>query len=154
MGRYDVDLLDGFDGRQLVYDEKKEKRYQARIWWFLFGAAVLIMLRGVTFHVHEVQMKRSYSVIEATYYEDTAQAVYREENGGYHQYDISGFSAEYEGDTIRLYYKEQIGFAEPVHDIRFWIKTYLILGSIAGFSAWRLWVIYKNRDCCTSKEEL
>ena len=144
MGRYDVDLLDGFDGRELVYDEKKEKSYQARIWWFLFGAAVLILLRGVTFHIDEVRMKNGWNVIEAEYREETAQAVYREENGAYHQYDISGFSAEYEGDIIKLYYEEQIGYAKPVHKIGFWIQTYLIFGIIAVFTAWRLWTIYKK----------
>ena len=25
MGKYEVDLLDGFDGREIVYDEKKEE---------------------------------------------------------------------------------------------------------------------------------
>ena len=144
MGRYNVDLMDGFDGRQLVYDKKEEKSYQARIWWFLLGAAVLILLRGVTFHINEINMKNNYFMIEATYYEKTAQAVYVEENGSYHQYDISGFSAEYEGDMIRLYYKEQVGYAEPVHRISFWIQTYLILGMFAGFCAWRLLVIYKK----------
>ena len=144
MGRYDVDLLDGFDGRQLVYDEKKEKSYQARIWWFLLGAAVLILLRGVTFHIDEVKMKNSFFMIEATYYEETAQAVYVEENGSYHQYDIRGFSAEYEGDRIRLYYKDNVAYAKPVHRINFWIQTYLIFGSMAAFCAWRLRVIYKK----------
>ena len=75
MGRYDVDLLDGFDGRQLVYDEKKEKSYQVRIWWFLLGVAVLILLRGMMFHIDEIKMKNSWNVIEAEYREDTAQAV-------------------------------------------------------------------------------
>ena len=32
MGKYEVDLLDGFDGREIVYDEKKERSYHARIW--------------------------------------------------------------------------------------------------------------------------
>ena len=144
MGRHNVDLLDGFDGRQLVYDEKKEKRYQARIWWFLFGAAVLILLRGVAFHVDEINMKKNFNMLEATYNERTAQAVYIEENGAYHQYDISGFSAEYEGEIIRLYYEEQIGYAKPVHEIGFWIQTYLIFGAITIFTTWRLWIIYKK----------
>lgn len=144
MGDYDVDLLDGFDGRELVYDEKKEKSYHARIWWFLFAAAVLILLRGVTFHINEIKMKNSWNEIEATYYETTAQAVYIEENGAYHQYDISGFSAEHDGDTIKLYYEDQIGYAEPVHEASFWGQTYLIFGLATLFIAWRLWVIYKK----------
>ena len=144
MGRHDIDLLDGFDGRQIVYDEKKEKSYQALIWWFLFGAAALILLRGVVFHIREVNMKNNFSVIEASYHEGTAQAVYVEENGAYHQYDISGFSAEYAGDRICLYYEENISYAEPVHKISFWIQTYLIFGTMIGLCAWRLWVIYKK----------
>lgn len=144
MGRYDVDLLDGFDGRQIVYDEKKDRKYHARIWWFLLGVVVFVLLRGVIFHIEEVRMKKNFQVIEATYYEDTAQAVYVEENGLYHQYDIRGFSAEYEGDRIRLYYENQIGDAEPVHETGFWIKTYLIFGLAGIFTAWRLWMIYKK----------
>ena len=144
MGRYDIDLLDGFDGRQLVYDEKKEKKYRGRIWWFLLVVALLILVRGVMFHINEINMKHNYFMIEATYYEKTAQAVYVEENGSYHQYDISGFSAEYEGDKIRLYYKEHVGYAQPVHRVSFWIQTYLIFVVSAGFFAWRLWKIYKK----------
>lgn len=140
----DVDLLDGFDGRQLVYDEKKEKKYQARIWVFILGVAVLILLRGISFHVEEIKMKTSYSVIEAIYHEGTAQAVYREENGIYHQYDISGFSAEYEEDTICLYYKDNVAYAQPVHEIGFWIKTYSIFGMISVFCILRLRKIYKK----------
>ena len=109
----------------------------------MLGAALLVLLRGVFFHIDERTMKKEFQFIEATYYEETAQAVYREENGAYHQYDISGFSAEYEGDTIRLYYEDQIAYAEPVHEIGFWIRTYLIFGAASAFCAWRLWVIYK-----------
>ena len=89
-------------------------------------------------------MKSSFSVIEASYNETTAQAVYKEDNGAYHQYDISGFSAEYEGDRIRLYYKDYVAYAEPVHRTGFWIQTYFIFGAITGLCAWRLWMIYKK----------
>lgn len=145
MGRYDdVDLLDGFDGREIVYDEKKEKNYHARIWWFLLGIVALVLVRGVTFHVNETKMKNSWNVIEADYYESTAQAIYIEESGSYHQYDISGFPAEHEGDKIKLYYENEIGYAEPVSELSFWIKTYLIFGAAALFCGWRLWRIYKK----------
>ena len=146
MGRYDVDLLDGFDGRQIIYDEKKEKKYHARIWWFLLGVVVFVLLRGVIFHIEEVRMKKCFQVIEATYYENTAQAVYVEENGLYHQYDISGFAAEHEGDTIKLYYENQIAYAKPVREAGFWTRTYLTFGLAGIFITWRLWMIYKKQD--------
>ena len=146
MGRHDIDLLEGFDGRQIVYDEEKEKKYQARIWWFFLGIAIFILVRGFIFHVGEMKMKTSWNVIEATYYESTAQAIYRGdgEEGVYYQYDISGFSAEHDGNKIKLYYEEYIAYAEPVHEIQFWLQTYLIFGLVAVFSGWRVWTIYKK----------
>ena len=89
MGKYEVDLLDGFDGREIVYDEKKERSYHARIWWALLGAAVLILLRGVTFHIDEIKMQRNWKTIEADYSETTAQAVFIEDIGMYHQYVLA-----------------------------------------------------------------
>ena len=139
-----MDLLDGFDGREIVYDEKKEKSYHARIWWALLAAAVLVLLRGVTFHIDEWKMVHSGNRIVAEYNESTAQAVYREEDGAFHQYDISGFTAEHDGDTITLYYDEAIAYAEPIHTAGFWIKTYLIFGIASFFFGWRLWRIYKG----------
>ncbi|MBQ8280289.1 MAG: hypothetical protein IJZ23_10640 [Roseburia sp.] len=145
MKSYNVDLLDGFDGREIVYDEKAERSYQARIWWALFIVAVLILLRGVTFHMDEIKLVNSGDMITANYNEDTAQASYIDDNGMYHQYDISGFSAEHDGDTINLYYEEEIAYAEPIHEVAFWIQTYLIFGTAILFIGWRLWKIYKKK---------
>ncbi len=144
MGKHEVDLLDGFDGRELVYDEKKERSYHARIWWALFGAAVLILLRGVTFHIEEIKMQRNWKTIEADYHETTAQAVYVDEKGAYHQYDLAGFSAAYHGDKVTLYFEENVAYAKPVHVLSFWLKTYFIFGATILFTGWRLWVIYKK----------
>lgn len=144
MKDYNVDLLDGFDGREIVYDERKEKSYHARIWWTLFIVAVLILLRGLMFHIDEIKLQHGGRQIVAEYNESTAQAVYRGEDGSYHQYDISGFTAEHDGDTITLYYEDEVGYAEPVHTIGFWIKTYLIFGVASLFCSWRLWSIYKR----------
>lgn len=144
MKDYNVDLLDGFDGREIVYDEKAEKSYHARIWWALFIAAVLILLRGVTFHLEEMKLVQDGNMILASYHETTAQATYREENGIYHQYDISGFTAQHNVDTIPLYYEEDIAAAQPVHVGSFWLQTYLIFGVATLFCGWRLWRIYKR----------
>lgn len=139
-----VDLLDGFDGREIVYDEKKERSYQARIWWALLIVAVLILLRGVTFHVDEYQLAKNGHQITAEYDEDTAQAVYWDADGFYHQYDISGFTAEHEGAFITLYYRDNLAYAEPIHTTEFWLKTYLIFGAASLLCGWRLWKIYKG----------
>ena len=144
MRDYNVDLLDGFDGREIVYDEKKEKSYHARIWWALLIAVTLILLRGVTFHIDECQLAKNGQKITAEYNESTAQAVYREADGLYHQYDISGFSAEHEGTFITLYYRDNVAYAEPVHTTEFWLKTYLIFGAASLLCGWRLWKIYKG----------
>ena len=144
MRDYNVDLLDGFDGREIVYDEKKEKSYHARIWWALFIAAVLILLRGVTFHIDEMKLLQQGKQIVAAYNESTAQATYIEADGTYHQYDISGFSAEHDGDAITLYYVDEVAYAEPIHVVSFWIKTYLFFGTASLFCGWRLWKIYKG----------
>lgn len=144
MRDYNVDLLDGFDGREIVYDEKKEKSYHARIWWALFVAAALILLRGVTFHIDERKLVHNGNQVVAKYNESTAQAIYREEDGSYHQYDLSGFTAEHDGDKITLYYEDEISYAEPIHTVGFWMKTYLFFGISTLFCGWRLWRIYKG----------
>jgi len=144
MRDYNVDLLDGFDGREIVYDEKKEKSYHARIWWALLLAAILILLRGVTFHIDERQLAKNGQQITAEYNESTAQAVYWDADGLYHQYDISGFTAEHEGNAITLYYKEDVAHAEPIHTAGFWLKTYLFFGVASLLCGWRLWKIYKG----------
>lgn len=144
MRDYNVDLLDGFDGREIVYDEKKERSYHARIWWALFVAAALILLRGVTFHIDEMKLVRNGNVITANYNETTAQASYVEENGAYHQYDLSGFTAIHDGNIINLYYEENVAYAEPIHTVGFWLQTYLFFGAATLLCGWRLWRIYKG----------
>ena len=144
MGRYEVDLLDGFDGREVVYDEKKEKSYQARIWWALLIAAVLILLRGVTFHINEMKMKKTWTPIVAEYHEQTAEAYYTDENGIKHHYSLAGFAVEHVDGKVTLYYEQDVNFAEPVHIISFWIKTYFIFGVAIALFIWRLWMIYKK----------
>lgn len=145
MKDYNVDLLDGFDGSEIVYDEKAERSYQARIWWALFIAAALILLRGVTFHIDEIKLVNGGNMITANYNENTAQAFYIEDSGAYHQYDISGFSAVHDGDTINLYYEDEIAYAEPIHTVGFWLQTYLFFGTAMLFTGWRLWKIYKRK---------
>ena len=62
----------------------------------------------------------------------------------YHQYDISGFTAEHEGAFITLYYRDNLAYAEPIHTTEFWLKTYLIFGAASLLCGWRLWKIYKG----------
>lgn len=136
--------MDGFDGSEIVYDEKAEKSYHARIWWALFIAATLIFLRGVTFHIDEVKLVKTGNMIVANYNDTTAQAFYIEDNGTYHQYDVSGYSAAHEENQIKLYYEDEIAYALPARETGFWIKTYLFFGGAMLFTGYKLWKVYKG----------
>ena len=144
MKDYNVDLLDGFDGREIVYDEKKEKSYQARIWWALFIAAALILLRGATFHIEEQKLVKNGQQIIANYNEATGQAYYTDENGAYHHYDLAGMSVEHDDKTIVMYYETEMAYANPAQELSFWLKMYLFFGGAMILCGWRLWKIYKG----------
>lgn len=145
MKKQNIDLMDGFDAKECVYDEKKEKRYHAGIWACLIFCAALILIRAVSYHVEEIIMVSRNSYLEAQYNEKSMQAYYIDESGRWRQYDISGFAPVHEGESIRLYYEENIEEAQPVNSLSFWLFVYALTGGISAFALWRILRIYRKK---------
>ena len=145
MAGHDVDLLDGYDSSQVVYDEKQEKKYHAGIWICIAFCMGLVLIRGIVFHIEEIYQVASWQCIEADYNEETMYATYKDADGVWYQYNVSGLSPVHDGNKIKLYYEEDMRAAEPVSTLSFWLGAYALLGGLIGFSVWRIVRIYKGK---------
>lgn len=135
---------DGFDGNATIYNEKEEKSYQARIWWALFVVALLVIVRGVYGQIKEYRVVSVGNTIICDYNEETMQASYKDPEGRFRMYDISGYDPQYEGKQITLYYTDSIEFAIPKNTLWSWVKIYVMFGAALFFVSWRLYRIYKQ----------
>ena len=52
-----------------------------------------------------------------------------DEENHYHSFNITGMGAEHDGDSIVLYYKDDINLAEPQIGAATWIRSYAIFGT-------------------------
>ena len=145
MAKLDVDLMEGYDGKNYVYDEKQEKRYESRIWVGIAVCMILVLLRAASWHIEEIYMVHNWQVVEAEYNQKAQFAYYEDENGKSYQSSVEGFLPDFDGDTIKLYYETNIQNAEPVNSLSFWFGAYALCGGILAFCAWRIARIYKKK---------
>lgn len=131
---------DGFDKSEQVYDARKEKSDQNRIWYVLLGVASLCLLILLGNHVKELKLLFGGQFIQAEYYEGSSQvvAMYNTEDGKRYVWDLTGFRTNVENGIVRLYYKEQIGEAIPLTIWWMWVLYYGVFGSMAGICIWRI----------------
>lgn len=136
---------EGFDGQEITYDEKKEKRHEASLWFYLMGAAVVILCVVLHHHISEIVTVHTGTCIEAEYSvlgNGNEVATYYDAEGKAHFFNISGMNAKLEGETVRLYYTDNIRDAitrVPWHERLF---HYSFFGVIFGISLWRILKIY------------
>lgn len=145
MGRYDVDLIEGYDSGACLYNEKKEKRYQASVWIGIMVFMGILLIRGIIWHVEEVYAVFNYQTVEAEYNEKMYYAYYKDENGREHQCSLSGHEPYIRDGKVTLYYKEDITKAFPVNTAWFWGKIYLFLGGVMAICIWRISKIYAGK---------
>lgn len=144
----DISSFDGFDGAEVVYDDRKEKQYQSRIWVLLLLIAGLMLLSFVFKLGEELVYKIRGTAIEAEYNETTAKnyARYCDENGKWYTYDMADFFApKAEGDKIVLYYISDLEDARPMSAASAWLYCFGFFGVIFGISVWRLYRIWHPR---------
>lgn len=67
-----------------------------------------------------------------------------DEDNHYHSYNITDMGAEHDGDSIVLYYKDDINLAQPRVGEATWIRTYAIFGVALILLSIRLIVIYRS----------
>lgn len=145
--RETADEWEGFDTASVVYDDRKEKKYQRTVWLVLNVIAGAILISLVWHHIGDLRLIGSANMIEARYEEHGAQktAEYMDENGRVHKYAVGDYAA-HDGDRICLYYREDIRKAAPVSSGGWWIFQYLFFGAVFGVSLWRLIRIYHPKS--------
>lgn len=138
-----ADEWEGFDAAGTVYNDKEEKKYQRTVWLVLAILAGGILISLVCRHIGDLRLIGSANMIEAKYEERGAQRIaeYTDENGRVYKYALGAYAA-HDGDSIRLYYGEDIRQAVPVSSWGWWIFQYLFFGAVFGVSLWRLVRIY------------
>ncbi|MBQ9136985.1 MAG: hypothetical protein IJX66_12925 [Lachnospiraceae bacterium] len=146
MGKYDVDLMDGYDGKACVYDEKKEKRYHATIWICIMVCMILALIRGVTWHIEEVYITLNYQSMEAEYNEKSGYAYYSDANGKQQQCSMDGYDVKIKDGKVTLYYNEDMSEVRPVNTFWFWGKAYLFLGGLIAICIWRISKVYTKKS--------
>lgn len=140
--------FDGFNEENSThpYDDKKEKHFQADIWFLLAGLSFLIFISSCYLHFKERHLINNGICIEAEYHTPTMTATYFDENGKYHNYDISSFSPVMDGDIIRLYYMQDIAKAVPENTLISWIGIHLFFIVLFAFSMWRVLSVYCKKS--------
>lgn len=139
---------EGFDGQEMIYDEKKEKRHEASIWFYLMGFSLIILGIIMYNHISEIITIHNGTCIEAKFSvmgNGSEVATYYDADGRPHFYDVSGMNAEHDGTTIKLYYRDNINDALPKSAWYERIWHYSFFGVIFGISLWRILKLYRKK---------
>jgi hypothetical protein len=67
-----------------------------------------------------------------------------DEENHYHSFNITGMGAEHDGDSIVLYYKDDINLAKPRVGVGTWIRSYVLFGIAFVLISTRLIFIYRS----------
>ncbi len=133
-----------------VHTEKEAKRfarrYAATIWWVLWAICFIILAYTVRMQYSEYKSIKGADSVVAKYSSGKGyeQAAFMDQDGHYHSYNITGMGAEHDGDSIVLYYKDDIDLAQPRIGVATWIRTYAIFGVALLLLSIRLIVVYRS----------
>lgn len=126
--------------------ERYARRYPATICWALWVICFLILAYTVAMHCSEyIRIKDANSVVaKYTSEKDFEHASFFDEDNHYHSYDITGMGAEHDGESIVLYYKDNIDLAQPRVGLATWLRSYVLFGIVLILLSIRLVLIYKS----------
>jgi hypothetical protein len=133
-----------------VHSEKEAKRnarrYAATIWWVLWAFCFIILAYTARLQYVEYKSIQGANSVVAKYTSDknVELATYTDDDGRYHSYHITGMGAEHDGDSIVLYYKDDINLAQPRVGAATWIRSYAIFGIAIILLSIRLIVVYRS----------
>lgn len=134
---------EGFDGCQKHYDDKKEKHYQAKIWWCLGVIGVGILISIMVRQVKDLVITQTYQCVEAEYFGNTGDRVhYFTEEGVELFYVLPGHSVKEKDGKVLLYYEEDMRYATAIDTFEAWLPYYIFFGVMSAISIWRLWRVY------------
>ena len=142
-----------------IETEKSEQRFEARIWWALAGIAVVVLVITAFQHFQNYRLVHSGTRVEAEYiiYEKTGREAARYTDPNTQQiivYDLESMDAVHEGDTIYLYYTDNINAARPQQKASIFLFAYLLFGAMLLFSSWRIARIYSKKGDSIAYEPL
>ena len=135
-------------------EKRDERRYAATIWWLLWVICFFILAYTIVMQYSEYKSFKGANSVVAKYTsgEGFEHALYTDEDGQFHYYDITGMGAEHDGDSIVLYYKDDINLALPRVGAATWIRSYVIFGIAFILLSIRLIVIYRSdHSVCNDK---
>lgn len=144
MKEYRDDSWDGFDTTANVYDEKKDKRWNAGIWKIIALLSALMLIYIFTDHIKELYMVKHSTCIEATYEESSTRAWYIDENGKRYTYYLNSYFPEIKNGYVRMYYTHDIRYAQPATSPTVRLSHYMIFGILFAISLRKIWKIYKH----------
>jgi hypothetical protein len=144
MGAYMGESWDGFDGRDHVYDEKKDKKWNSGIWKLIGCLAALMLIYIFVNHMKDILLEKQGICLDAEYDEEKMVAIYQDENGQSYTYYLSGYKPESRDGRVKLYYRHNIRGARPRNSTVSFIKNYCFFVVILAISVWRIWKIYKK----------
>lgn len=133
-----------------VHTEKEAKRnarrYAATIWWVLWAFCFIILVYTARMQYSEYKRIQGANSVVAKYTSGKSGefATFMDEDNHYHSYTITGMGAEHDGDSIVLYYKDDINFAQPRVGVATWIRSYAIFGVAIILLSIRLIVVYRS----------
>ncbi len=134
---------EGFDSNLHVYNERREKWHQARIWWCLGAISLALSITLIVREFRDYQITRTYQCIRGEYVDG--------ERVSYMAGDVQRFyylpahSVRMDGDYVLLFYKEDISSLQTVPTLISWLPHQIFFAALTIVSGWRLWIVYKGR---------
>ena len=127
------------------YTEKGERRFAATIWWVLWTVCFLILAYTASMQYSEYKSINGAKSVAAKYILDKGveRATFTDEDNHYHSIDITGIGAKHDGDSIVLYYTDDINLAQPRIYAATWIRSYVLFGIGFILLSIRLIIIYR-----------
>lgn len=132
------DAWDGFDGREHLYDERKEKRWQKSIWRVLACVMGFMILYLISDQAEENRLVRQGSMVEAEYDALSLTARFWDEAGRRHTVNLNGYYPAHEGSRVRLYYEGNVEMARPLNSLPSKLFAYCFFGALLGLCLWRI----------------
>ncbi len=135
---------EGFDSNVQVYDDRKEKSYQARIWWCVGVVCLALSISLIVREIKDYWITRTCPYLRAEIEENKDYAVYTLD-GVMRIYYLPGHEVHTDGNDVLLYYKNDPRYADAVATLKSWLPHQLFFGGLTVFSGMRLWKIYKGK---------
>ena len=133
------DSWDGFDAKQYVYDEHKEKNWSTGIWKILACIMLLVIIFIVKDHIDEIRYVNKGTMIEAEYDAEKGIARYWDDNGNLHIYDLSSYYvAADDSGILQMYYIGSLNYARPRNSLVSRLFFYFLFGGLLIISVWRI----------------